>query len=616
MLHILIHSLYTHREIFLRELVSNSSDALDKLKYLTLTDPAFKNIDFQPRIDIFIDQEKGRITVSDNGIGMDDRELMQDLGTIAGSGTRSFLDAMTGDAARDASLIGQFGVGFYSVFMVSEKVEVTSRKAGEEKAYKWISDGKQDYEIKEASRDESGTTVTCHLTGEGREFVSKQRIEHIVKKYSDHIPFPIYLHYRESTAGQQTEKAAEEQQEKDEEKVEQINRAAALWNRPKSELSEEDYQEFYRTLTHDDQDPLLYIHTRAEGPLQYTTLFFVPPRAPFDLFHSDFQPGVKLYVKRVFITDSERELLPSYLRFIRGIVDSEDLPLNVSRETLQHNRVLLNIRNLSVKKILGSLTELMKTDREKYEQFFDEFRKPLKEGLYQDADNRETLLDLMLYRSTEAGEGYTSLREYRDRMKQDQKSIYYLTGDDLETLKNSPLIEVYREKGYEVLLMDDQIDEIVIPAVVTYQGISFQPVNRADTGLESDDAQSQDKAGDLEPLLKRIGEILQEQVKDVRVSSRLSDSPSCVVADEADPTLQLQHILETMGHHTEVKPVLEINPRHDIIKHLAETKDDQLIEDVSWLLFEQALLIEGVRLKSPTSFAKRLNKVLSLATKK
>lgn len=607
LLHLIIHSLYSHSEIFLRELISNASDALDKLKYLTLTDDEYKKLKFDPRIDITFDEkEKKTITVSDSGIGMNEEDLTEQLGTIARSGTKNFLSSMTGDAKKDSSLIGQFGVGFYSVFMVAESVEVISRKAGEEKAYKWQSDGKGNYEVTESQRENFGTTIILNLNEDGKEYASRWRLEDIAKKYSDHIAFPIYLHY--------TETSGEKENKKEEAKVHQVNSASALWRRPKSELTDEDYNEFYKTIAHDDEDPLLYLHTQAEGTQEYATLFYVPKKAPFDMFQADYRPGVKLYVKRVFITDDDKELMPVYLRFLRGIIDSEDLPLNVSREMLQQNRVLMSIKNASVKKVLGEMVSLAKNNPEKFNDLIEEYNRPLKEGLYSDFANKETLLEIVRFKSS-TEEGYVSLQSYLDRMPEDQKAIYYITGDDEDTLKASPLLEAYRKKGIEVLIMDDEIDEIVVPAIGTFKEKELKAVNRAGAADDLKDEKDKKKESDIKPLLKKMKKALGDSVKDVVASSRLTDSPACIVADENDPTAQMQHILKAMGQSEipEIKPILEINPDHDIVKKLDSSQDDNLIEDASWLLYEQALLIEGVELKKPVNFVQRLNRFVAQA---
>ena len=609
LLHLIVHSLYSHKEIFLRELVSNSSDALDKLKYLTLTQEEYKKLDFSPRIDITFDEDASSIEVSDNGIGMNEEDLVENLGTIAKSGTKNFLEKLTGDKQKDANLIGQFGVGFYSCFMVADNVEVITKKAGEEEAFKWTSDGKGGYDIEKTDRESFGTTVLLHLGEEGKEFASRWRIENVIKKYSNHIPFPIFLTYTETPYDEDEKKKKEP-----ETKVEQINAASALWKRTKSEITDEEYKEFYKTIGHDTEDPLYYIHTQAEGTLEYTTLFYIPKKAPFDMYQADYQPGVKLYIKRVFITDDDKELLPTYLRFLRGVIDSEDLPLNVSREILQQNRTMATIRSQSVKKFLSELNSLSTSNPELYTQFIEEYNRPLKEGLYSDFSNREALLELIRFKSTEE-EGFTSLAAYKERMKEDQKAIYYITGEDEDTLRNSPLLEAYRGKGIEVLVMDDEIDEIVVPAIGKYGDIELKAVNRSDTGEDLKTEKDKKKEKEVKPLLKKIKDALGDRVKDVKASSRLSDSPSCIVADENDPTMQMQQMLKAMGQKDipDFKPILEINPNHQIVEGLNTTEDEKVIEDVSFLLLEQAMLVEGVELKKPADFVKRLNRILSKA---
>jgi molecular chaperone HtpG len=612
LLNLIIHSLYSHREIFLRELISNSSDALDKLKYLTLTDDAFKKTKFEPRIEVSFDEkDKKTITVSDTGLGMNEAELVENLGTIAKSGTKNFLKLMSGDAKKDSNLIGQFGVGFYATFMVSDSVEVVSRKAGEEKAYRWVSDGKGEYEVSETTRDGHGTTVTAHLNEEGKEFASRWRIEDIVKKYSNHVAFPIMLHYTKTTS----EGEEKERKEKKEAVVEQINSASALWRRPKNELTDEDYKEFYKTIGHESDDPMFWLHTKAEGTQEYVTLFYVPKEAPFDMYQADYRPGVKLYVKRVFITDDAKELMPTYLRFARGIIDSEDLPLNVSREILQQNRVLASIRSASVKKLLAEFKSIADNNKELYTEFITQYNRPLKEGLYSDFANREALIELVRFKSSEV-EGFTSFADYKDRMKDDQKAIYYITGDDEEMLRNSPLLEAYKAKGIEVLIMADEIDEIVIPTLGKYQDIELKAINRtgADEALKTDADKKKEK--EIGPLLEKIKEALGERVKEVRASSRLNDSPSCIIADENDPTIQLQQMLKAMGQKEipDFKPILEINPNHAIVTKLRDNVEDKdLLEDVSNLLLEQAMLVEGAEIKKPAEFVKRLNRILTKA---
>ena len=605
LLHLIIHSLYSSKEIFLRELISNASDALDKLKYLTLTDDTFKSIKYDPKIEIsYLDKDNKLLTVSDCGIGMNKDGLAKNLGTIARSGTKQFLENLTGDSKKDSSLIGQFGVGFYSSFMVADKVEVISRKAGEKEAWIWTSDGKSGYSIDNSVRKTAGTDIVLHLNDEGKEFVNRWEIQNIIKKYSNHIPFPIFLHYEEEKYDKKGEVKGKEK------KTDQVNTASAFWKRPKSELKKKDYNEFYKTISHDHEDPMMHIHTQAEGTLDYTTLFYIPKIAPFDLFQVDHQAGVKLYVKRVFITEDDKELMPSYLRFVRGIIDSEDLPLNVSREILQKNRILAKIKSNSVKKILSELTTLTKK-KDKYLEFYEQYGRLLKEGAYQDFENRDTLLELLKFKSSKTDD-YTSLAEYVDRMKEDQKSIYHITGENEESLRNSPLLEMYNGKDMEVLIMDDPFDEIIIPSLQKYKEKPFKSVHHSDAAddLKTEDSKSDKK--DLKPLIKKIKKVLGDQVKDVLVSSRLNESPSCIVADQNDPTAKMQEMFKAMGQSTmpDVKPILEINPEHKIVKKMKALGKTKTFEDLCWLLYEQAMLIEGVKLPNPATFVTRLNNFL------
>ena len=605
LLYLIIHSLYSHKEIFLRELISNASDALDKLKYLTLTDDKFKSIKFDPKIEIsYLDKDNKLLTVSDCGIGMNKDGLAKNLGTIARSGTKQFLENLTGDSKKDSSLIGQFGVGFYSSFMVADKVEVISRKAGEKEAWIWTSDGKSGYSIDNSVRKTTGTDIVLHLNDEGKEFVNRWEIQNIIKKYSNHIPFPIFLHYEENKYDKKGEVKGKEK------KTDQVNAASAFWKRPKRELKKKDYNEFYKTISHDHDNPMMHIHTQAEGTLDYTTLFYIPKTAPIDLFQVDHQPGVKLYVKRVFITEDDKELMPSYLRFVRGVIDSEDLPLNISREILQQNRILAKIKSNSVKKILSELTALTKK-KDKYLEFYEQFGRLLKEGAYQDFENRDTLLELLKFKSSKTDD-FTSLEEYVDRMKEDQKSIYYITGENEASLRNSPLLEMYNGKDMEVLIMDDPFDEIIIPSLQKYKEKPFKSVHHSDAAddLKTEDSKSDKK--DLKPLVKKIKKVLGGQVKDVLVSSRLNESPSCIVADQNDPTAKMQEMFKAMGQSTmpDVKPILEINPEHKIVKKMKALGKTKTFEDLCWLLYEQAMLIEGIKLPNPATFVTRLNNFL------
>jgi molecular chaperone HtpG len=608
LLQLIIHSLYSHPEIFLRELVSNSSDALDKLRHLTLVDDAYKALPFDPRIDLELDEEKQTLTIADTGIGMNEEDLISHLGTIARSGTKTFLAQLSGDAKRDSNLIGQFGVGFYSVFMVADRVEVVSRKAGEEKAWRWTSDGSSGFEIEPAERSVAGTTVLIHFNEEGKQYANSWRLQEIVKKYSNHIAFPIFLTYDKSEWNEEEKKSVKTRV------TEQVNAASALWRRPKSELTDEDYKELYKSISGDWEDPLFWFHTKAEGNIEYTTLFFIPSKAPLDLYQAEYKVGVKLYVKRVFIMDDSKDLLPQYLRFVRGVIDSEDLPLNVSREILQQNRVLASIRTASVKKILSELKSVAEKQPEQYLKFITQFNRPLKEGLYSDFANRETLLELIRFKSTKV-EGLTSFAEVKSRMKDGQKAIYFITGGAESLLRTSPLLEIYKKKDIEVLILDDDIDEIVFGGVDKYRDIELKSVNKAATSDDLKDEGEPDKAEELKPLLDKFKATLGDQVKDVRASVRLADSPSCIVSDEEEPSIQMQQMMRAMGQTNipSPKPTLEINPDHEIVKKLLARKDDSVTEDAAWLLFDQALLMEGVALDDPAAFVQRLNRILNLS---
>ncbi len=608
LLQLIIHSLYSHPEIFLRELISNSSDALDKLRYLTLTDAALKDLPFDPRIDLEVDETANTLTIADTGIGMNEEDLVAHLGTIARSGTKNFLSQLSGDARKDSNLIGQFGVGFYSAFMVADRIEVVSRKAGEEQAWCWTSDGKTGFDIEPAERAAAGTTVLLHLNDEGKQYANSWRLKEIVKKYSNHIAFPIFLTY---------DKSEWNEEEKKSDKIrttEQVNAASALWRRSKSELKDEEYTELYKSISGDSADPLFWFHTQAEGSLEYTTLFYIPAKAPLDLYQAEYKGGVKLYVKRVFILDDAKDLLPQYLRFVRGIIDSEDLPLNVSRELLQESRVLASIRTASVKKILSELKSIASKDAEKYLAFITQYNRPLKEGLYTDHANRETLLELVRVKSTKV-EGLTSLADAKARMGADQKSLYYITGGAESLLRKSPLLEMYKKKDIEVLILDDEVDEIVFGQIEKYADIDLKAVNKAGTSEDfKDDAEPEPDAA-LQPLLDKLKATLGDRVKDVRATMRLADSPSCVVSDEEEPSMQLQQMLRAMGQKElpEPKPTLEINPEHEIVKKLLAQSDDAVMSDAAWLLLDQALLMEGLPLKDPASFVQRLNRILNLS---
>ena len=641
LLKLIIHSMYSNKDIFLREIVSNASDALDKLNYLMVSEDAYKNLKTEPRIDISFNDVAKVLTVQDSGIGMNEDDLNNNLGTIARSGTKAFIEKISNDKnAGESNIIGQFGVGFYSAFMAAKEINVYTRKAATDKIYKWSSDGTNSYSIEEikADSDEAkkfgfdkpethGSAIEMILNDDSKDYASRWKIEELIKRYSDHIAFPIYLHYTQNKYDDKGNVTGSEN------KVDQVNTASALWKRPKSELKPEDYNAFYKTISHDSQDPLFYVHTHAEGTQEYTTLFYVPQQAPFDMYQADYKSGVKLYVKRVFITDDDRELLPSYLRFVRGIIDSEDLPLNVSREILQQNRILDNIKSASVKKLLSEFKKLGETadkarkaenptddDKkaiEKWNKFVENFNRPIKEGLYSDYANREEIAEIVRFKSTdESGNGdgkWTSFKDYVSRMKPEQKAIYYITGNNEKNLRASPLLEAYKNKGFEVLIMADDIDDIVIPSLMKYKDFELKGVNRAgsddELGIDKDEAKKKEEA--FKPVQEKIKKALGERVKDVVLSKRLSDSPSCIVVDENDPGIQMERMMRAMGQAApEVKPILEVNADHAIVKTLENATDEGYISDVSEVLLDQALLVSGAELSSPTDFIKSMNKLI------
>ncbi len=610
LLKLMTHSLYSNKEIFLRELVSNASDAIDKLEYLKLTDEKLKGFETTPQINIKIDEEDKSLTIADNGIGMNEADLISSLGTIAKSGTKSFIESMSGDAKKDSKLIGQFGVGFYSVFMVADKVDVISKKAGEDVAYKWSSDGEGSYELAPCIKEENGTIIYIKLKDEEiSDYTSKYKIKEVVKKYSNHIAYPIFMNFKEEVENEETKEKSFEN------KREQINEATALWTQSKSSLKEDDYNQFYKTISHDSENPLLYVHTKAEGVSEYTTLFYIPSKAPMDMYRVDYQPGVKLYVKRVFITDSEKELLPTYLRFVRGIIDSEDLPLNVSRELLQENKIMANIKQSSIKKVLSEIKKLSK-DEEKYKTFIKEYNRPLKEGVYQDYVNKDSILELVRYKSTNDTEKMTSLADYKERADTEQKAIYYIIGSDEKVLRNSPLLESYKKNNIEVLILDDkEIDEIITPSIGKYQDWDLKDITACEPPkTEQTEEEKKEIDEKFASIVEKIKNALGSEVKDVRTTNRLSDSPSCVVKDSSDPMASMAHMFRMMGQEMpESAPILEINPEHKIVQALNGCADDAMIEDISHLLLDQAKISEGMDIKDPISFAKRLSNIMAKA---
>ncbi|MFW3341498.1 molecular chaperone HtpG [Aliarcobacter butzleri] len=623
LLHLMTHSLYSNKEIFIRELVSNASDAIDKLNYLRLTDENLKDkyADWKGEINISFDEKDKSLSIIDNGIGMNEADLIASIGTIAKSGTKSFVEALTGDAKKDSNLIGQFGVGFYSVFMVADKVDVISKKAGEEQAYKWSSTGTGEFDLTPCTKESNGTVIYIKLKDEeAGEFASKYRIKNIVEKYSNHIAYPIFLNYDEEVSeplSEEDEKAGKKPEKKIERKHEQINAATALWMQPKAKLKEQDYNDFYKSISHDSSDPMLTIHTKTEGVNEYTTLFYIPKIAPMDMYRADFQSGVKLYVKRVFITDDEKELLPIYLRFVRGIIDSEDLPLNVSREILQENRILANIKQSSVKKILSEIKKLSK-DEEKYAEFVAQYIRPLKEGVYQDYTNKEAILELLRYKSTKTEIGkMTSLEAYKERANSEQKAIYYIVGENEKVLRNSPLLESYKKNDIEVLILDDkEIDEIITPAIGAFKEWEFKDITAIEPPkVEQTEEEKKEVEEKFQDILSKIKDKLGDAVKDVKVTSRLSESPSCVVKDAADAQMAaMAHMFRQMGQvMPESAPILEINPDHEIVKKLNGCADEATIEDVSWILLDQAKLSEGIEITDTVAFAQRLSRITAKA---
>jgi molecular chaperone HtpG len=601
LLEIVAHSLYSNKDVFLRELISNASDACDRLRYAALTEPGLIAGDPGLKVTIIPDKAKGTITVADNGIGMSRQELIDNLGTIARSGTASFLDQLSGDAKKDVALVGQFGVGFYSAFMVSDEVEVVSRKAGAEEAWRWVSDGKGEFAVEAAEKGGRGTVITLHLHDADAEYADPERLKHIVTTYSDHIALPIVL---EAMGSKET-----------------LNQAAALWLRPRADVTADQYREFYHHVGHAFDEPWLTLHAKAEGTYEYTSLLFVPSTKPFDLFDPARKNRVKLYVRRIFITDDCQELLPSWLRFLKGIVDSEDLPLNVSREMLQKNPTLAKMRAQIARRVLGELAKKAKEAPEAYATFWDNFGAVLKEGLYEDAEFRDQLLELARFRSTGAT-GLVSLEDYVGRMKSGQSAIYAITGDTPELVDKSPQLEGFRARGVEVLLMSDPVDEFWMPALGQYKTHPFKSVTRGQADLDAlgpaDAAPAPDPKADgaLASLIALFKLSLGAAVKDVRPSKRLTDSAVCLVADEGDLDIHLERLLKQHRQlSTEAKRILEINPKHALIARLGDLagKDgaSDALGDFAWLLLDQARLLEGETLPDPGAFARRMSSLLA-----
>ena len=623
---LMIHSLYSNKEIFLRELISNASDACDKLRFESLSDESLLEGDSELRVEVLFDDSARTVTVCDNGIGMNEAEAVDHLGTIAKSGTRQFFESLTGDSAADARLIGQFGVGFYSSFIVADKVSVTSRRAGEPsgQGVRWESTGKGEFTIESVQVPHHGTEVVLHLKEDEGEFADAFRLRHIIKKYSDHVAFPIHMLSQAPTPGPTDgeDDAAEGEAIEEAAVMETVNSATALWSRNRNEISDEEYQEFYKHVAHDYEAPLDWVHSRVEGRLEYTSLLYVPARAPFDLWDRQSRHGVNLYVRRVFIMDDAEQLMPTYLRFVRGVIDSSDLPLNVSREILQQSKDIDSIRAGSVKRVLDLIAGLAEKDTAKFAQFWAQFGKVLKEGVVEDTKNKDTVASLLRFASTR-GDGdaqNVSLADYVGRMRDGQERIFYVTADRFATALNSPHLEIFRDKNVEVLLLTDEIDEWVVSSLNEFDGHQFQSVAKGDpnlAGLDDPDAQKdgeedgdkdEAKGDEQSALLERMKEALGERVRDVRISTRLTQSPACLVVDDHDMSGHLERILKAAGQTVPGgQPILEINPDHAMVRRFAAEKSEERALEWASVFFDQALLSEGGRLEDPAGFVRRMN---------
>ncbi|MGD9108998.1 MAG: molecular chaperone HtpG [Gammaproteobacteria bacterium] len=620
LLHLMINALYSNKEIFLRELISNASDAIDKLRFESLEDQGLCEGDANFEIYVDFDEKKKTITVCDNGIGMSREEVIENLGTIAKSGTREFFAALTGDQAKDAKLIGQFGVGFYSSFIVADRVTVITRRAGltKEHGVRWESKGQGDYTIENIESAKRGTKVVLHLKDSETAFLDGSRLREIITKYSNHINVPILMKKLPEPELETKDEEKKSESKKAETEWEQVNRATALWIRSKNEIKKEEYREFYKHVSHDFEDPMLWSHNKVEGKLEYTSLLYIPAHAPFDLWNYEHRYGLKLYIKRVFIMDDAKQFLPQYLRFVRGVIDSNDLPLNISREILQDNPLIPKIRGALVKRILSILADLAKKDKDKYAKFWQQFGKVLKEGPAEDYANREQIAKLLRFASTHNDNETqdVSLEDYVSRMKKEQDKIYYVTADSFMAAKNSPHLEIFRKQGIEVLLLSDKIDEWLVTHLTEFDGKHLQSVTKGalDLGeLENEEhKKEQEKAkDDYASMLEQIKKILGEKIKEVRITSRLTTSPACIVADEYDLNMNMKRILQSIGQDVpESQPIFEINPEHAIVKRIKNETDDGRFKEWIEILFEQSVLAEGGQLKDPATFVSRLNKLL------
>ncbi|MEW8298249.1 MAG: molecular chaperone HtpG [Candidatus Thiodiazotropha sp.] len=610
-LNLVIRSLYSNKEIFLRELISNASDAAEKLRFESLTDEALFEDDPELKVRVTIDKEAGTVTISDNGIGMSRQEVSETIGSIASSGTRKFFESLSGAQTKDSELIGQFGVGFYSAFIVADKVTIVTRRAGlgTEHGVRWESQGEGSYTIENLDKPGRGTDVTLHLREDEKEFLESYRLRSVISKFSDHITIPVEM---------EKEYYGEDEEKPETPEFERVNKGTALWMRNRSEISEEEYQEFYKHVSHDFENPLLHVHNKVEGNNEYTALLYIPQRAPFDLWDRDQKHGVKLFVRRVFIMDEADKLMPRYLRFVRGVVDSDDLPLNVSREILQHNRKIDTIRQANVKRVLGALEKLAEDDKEKYQTFWDQFGKVMKEGPAEDYPNRERIAGLLRFASTgtESDEQTVSLADYVSRMQEGQEKIYYITADSPAAARFSPHLEVLKKKGVEVLLLSDRVDEWLVTSLTEFDGKTLQSVAKGALDLgELEDKEEKEsteqQTEEHKALLQRMQDVLGEAVKEIRVSQRLTDSPACLVVEEHDMSANLARVLKSVGQDApQTKPIMEINATHPLVERLEGEEDGDRFGDLTKVLFDQAQLAEGGQLDDPAAFVRRLNSLM------
>ncbi|MCU7797977.1 MAG: molecular chaperone HtpG [Candidatus Thiodiazotropha sp. (ex Myrtea spinifera)] len=610
-LNLVIRSLYSNKEIFLRELISNASDAAEKLRFEALTDEALFEEDAELKIRVTADKENGTVTISDNGIGMSRQEVTETIGSIASSGTRKFFESMSGDQAKDSELIGQFGVGFYSAYIVADKVTLVTRRAGlgEEHGVRWESEGEGSYSIENVDKPTRGTDIILHLKEDENEFLESYRLRSVISKFSDHITIPVEM---------EKEFYGEDEEKPETPEFERVNKGTALWMRNRSDISEEEYHDFYKHVSHDFEEPLTYVHNRVEGTNEYTSLLFIPKRAPFDLWDRDQTHGVKLFVRRVFIMDEAEKLMPRYLRFIKGVVDADDLPLNVSREILQHNRKIDTIRQANVKRILGALEKMAENDKENYQVFWDQFGKVMKEGPAEDQANKERIAGLLRFISThnDKDEQTVSLADYVSRMQEGQEKIFYITADSPAAARFSPHLEVLKKKGIEVLLLSDRVDEWLVTSLMEFDSKSMQSVTKGELDLgdleDKEEKESSEKATEAhKDLLEKMQKTLGETVKEVRVSHRLTDSPACLVVEEHDMSANLARVLKSVGQDApQTKPIMEINISHPLLERLESEGDDERFNDLTQVLFDQAQLAEGGQLDDPAAFVRRLNSLM------